>query len=157
MPVEATAPIGAAEFLNLLPQTAPFRFVDRVLEIDEKHVVAEYRFTGEEFFYAGHFPGDPVTPGVILAEAMAQGGVALQALYLIAQEFGPERATRIRTVLTEIEIELLRPVIPPQTITICGELILYRARKIRSLVKMLNERGEVLATAKIAGMGVPVA
>lgn len=141
------------ELLALLPQTGPFRFVDSVLEIDERHVVSSYRFRGDEFFYAGHFQDNPVTPGVILLEAMAQGGVVLQALFLTlqAKEVPVERLT---TVLTDLELEIHRPVIPPESVTVHGELLLWRAGKIRSRVKMFNDQKDLVATAKIAGVGV---
>ena len=59
----------------LLPHRPPFRFVDAVDELDPGGtVVARYRVTGEEGFLSGHFPGNPVFPGVIQLEALAQAG-----------------------------------------------------------------------------------
>ncbi len=59
----------------LLPHRPPFRFVDSVDALDPgASVVARYRVTGGEDFLAGHFPGNPVFPGVIQLEALAQAG-----------------------------------------------------------------------------------
>ena len=65
--------------VGLLPHRPPFRFVDAVDElVDGPRVVARYRVTGDEPFLAGHFPGNPVFPGVLQLEALAQaGGIAL--------------------------------------------------------------------------------
>jgi 3-hydroxyacyl-[acyl-carrier-protein] dehydratase len=149
-----TTSLDHRELLALLPQRDPFRFVDRILEMDDRHVRASYRFRGDEPFYAGHFPGDPVTPGVILLEAMAQGGVVLQALYLFSKSSNGDQLRRTRMVLTDFSGEVYRPVIPPETVTIHSEVHFWRARKLRSKVKMVGAGNDLIATAVIGGMGV---
>jgi 3-hydroxyacyl-[acyl-carrier-protein] dehydratase len=62
--------------VSMLPQHPPFRFVDSVDDVvPAKYVDARYRVTGDEAFLAGHCPGNPVLPGVIQIEALAQTGV----------------------------------------------------------------------------------
>ena len=57
---------------RILPHRPPFLFIDRVVEIDGQQVTAVRTFRDDEDFFRGHFPGNPIVPGVLLLEAMAQ-------------------------------------------------------------------------------------
>lgn len=60
-----------------IPHREPFLLVDEILEQSDKHIVCRKRFTGDEFWYRGHYPDFPLTPGVLLCEAAMQAGAVL--------------------------------------------------------------------------------
>jgi len=64
---------------DLIPHRPPFLFVDQITELEEARIVTTRRFGTEEPYYAGHYPGNPITPGVLLCEACYQTGALLIA------------------------------------------------------------------------------
>ena len=73
--------LNKEQIMEILPHRPPMLLVDEILEMDENHVVGALHLTGDEFFFQGHFPGNPIMPAVFRLEALAQaGGVALLSL-----------------------------------------------------------------------------
>src|ERR671930_343015 len=77
------APFGREQIEAIIPHRDPFLFLDEVLELEPgRRVVARKRVRPDEWFFAGHFPGRPIMPGVIMVEALAQAG----AVAVLAEE-----------------------------------------------------------------------
>lgn len=142
------------EILELLPQREPFRFVDEILELDDDHVLAAHTWRPEADFYRGHFPGNPVTPGVLLVESMAQGGVVVLALHLMAKDDASE-LEKLAFYFTEANVEWSGVVRPGERILIRSRKVFFRRRKLRCEVEATREDGEVVCSGTLAGMGVP--
>jgi 3-hydroxyacyl-[acyl-carrier-protein] dehydratase len=151
MPGERLSP---GQILDLLPQQRPFRFVDEILDVDELRISGRYTFRHDEFFYRGHFPGRPITPGVILLESMCQVGVVALGIYLFALEHSAEAAADWTTLFVEAESEFLRSVTPGETVTIRGERIIWRRHKLRSRIEMFGADGALVAQTTASGVGV---
>lgn len=108
--------------MSILPHRYPFLLIDRVLEIEpQKRIVALKNFTINEEFFVGHFPGQPVVPGVLLIEAMAQAsGVLL--MHLDAER---ERKLLLFTAIDRARFR--RPVVPGDQARIEVEVLRLRS------------------------------
>lgn len=143
-----------SEVLAAIPQQDPFRFIDEILELDDEHIVASYRFRPEADFYRGHFPGKPITPGVLLVESMGQAGVVGLGIYLLVKERGRDAITNLVTVFTDAEVEFSGFVRPNERVIITGRKVFFRRLKLRSQVEMRLEDGTLVCAGMLAGMGV---
>lgn len=77
MPLRLAAPLDVPAIERVLPHRFPFLMIDRVIELGEDKVVALKNVSANEPYFAGHFPGHPIMPGVLQVEAMAQAGAVL--------------------------------------------------------------------------------
>lgn len=142
------------EVLELLPQQEPFRFVDEIVSVDEETIRAHYTFRPDADFYRGHFPGNPVTPGVILLESIAQVGVVALGIYLVALEGGRDEVRRRVALFADADVEFSGVVRPGTRVEINAKKIFYRRGKLRSEAEMRLDDGSIVCSATISGMGV---
>lgn len=142
------------QVLDLLPQQEPFRFVDEILEVSEDHIVARYTFRPDADFYRGHFPGDPVTPGVLLLESFAQVGVVSMGIYLIALEHGIEGVKSRVALFADANVDFTGIVKPGDRVTTSAKKVFYRRNKFRAEATMTLDDGTVVLSGTISGVGV---
>lgn len=138
------------QIISLLPYQHPFLFVDELTDISENRVTGNYTFKKDEYFYKGHFKDNPITPGVILTEVMAQIGVVCLGIYLMENEVSSENKPKI--ALTSHAIEFYLPVFPEDKVTVISEKEYFRFNKLKCKVKMINEKEELICRGFISGM-----
>jgi 3-hydroxyacyl-[acyl-carrier-protein] dehydratase len=126
-----SGPLDINQIQAILPHRYPFLLIDRVLEIErKKKIVAIKNVTINEPFFAGHFPGFPIMPGVLIVEAMAQAG---GAMLLTEVE---DRNDKL-IVFTGIEkARFRRPVVPGDQLRIEVEMLSWKEGHSRIAVRM---------------------
>ena len=121
---------------DLLPHRDPFLFLNKITHCSDEEIHAEYLFTGEEVFFAGHFPGYPVVPGVLLIEMLAQcGGAGLKQ-----QGITPEKGLFF---LATIEKAKFRKEIKP------GDRAIIEVKNLRCSKRVIKQSGVVKVDGEI--------
>ncbi len=131
---------GSEDIKKLIPQRFPFLMIDRVMEASPEKVVAIKNVTASEQFFKGHFPGQPIMPGVLIIEAMAQTGIILYK-----QIFPNDKVL----FLVSVKSRFSKPVIPGDQMVITVEPIKMMSKMgIFKAVVMIEEHK--VAEAEIA-------
>ena len=146
------------EILAHLPYKSSFRFVDEIVSIDENNVTGNYTLRKEAFFYEDHFPGNPVTPGVIVTEIMAQIGLVVLGIYLLLnrdQKTGRDKEENIFPLLTSAEVSFFKIVLPGEKVTVISKKQYFRFNKLKCYVEMTDEAGALIARGMFSGIIKP--
>jgi 3-hydroxyacyl-[acyl-carrier-protein] dehydratase len=100
--------LNIARIMHAIPHRYPFLMIDRVVDLQLDHsAVGIKNVSANESFFAGHFPGHPVMPGVLIIEAMAQ-----TAAVLVVETLGPNAAGKVVYFMTIENAKFRRPVVP---------------------------------------------
>lgn len=140
--------------ISSLPYSKPFLFVDEIIQIDTEGCTGSYRFPEDSFFYQGHFKDNPITPGVILTECMAQIGVVCLGVYLLQnnQIEISEDFKNIQIALSSSQMDFYLPVIPGEQVKVVSKKEYFRFNKLKCSVEMFNSKDELVCRGAIAGM-----
>lgn len=140
--------------LNLLPYKSSFRFVDHISSLDADGVVGEYTLREDAFFYEDHFVGNPVTPGVIITEIMAQIGLVVLGIFLVFQEADINSGEEDLgfPLLTSTDVSFSRMVLPGQKVVVKSKKEYFRFGKLKCYVEMLNTDNEIVARGTFSGV-----
>lgn len=135
--------IDSRRIQELIPHRDPFLFVDQVtsLNAEEKSVVARKTISIDEPYFRGHFPGNPIMPGVLIIEALAQTGlICLFELKMVEPD--------AEFFFTGIEqVKFRRPVVP-------GDLLELHAKLLKNRRTLWKFEGRAFAGGQIAAEGV---
>jgi beta-hydroxyacyl-ACP dehydratase FabZ len=139
--------LGPKEIAEILPHRYPFLLVDRIVELElGKRVVGIKNVTINEAYFAGHFPGHPIMPGVLILEAMAQVGGVLLMRSLNA------RAEKKVVYFTGIDrARFRRPVVPGDQMRLEVELLHLRRQMCR-MKAAASVEGKVVADAVMSSI-----
>ncbi len=109
---------------GILPHRSPFLFVDEILEVEKGvKILASKKFHSSEYFFEGHFPGNPVVPGVIIVEALAQvGGI------LVYESFKDDIKDMLPALAGLENVRFKKPVLPDDEVRMTVNLIKARSR-----------------------------
>ena len=137
--------LAIEEIMKVLPHRYPFLLVDRILELEPKRVVGIKNVTINEPFFAGHFPGHPVMPGVLVIEAMAQVG----GMLLMGAIDDPQSKVVYFTSLNNVKWR--RPVKPGDQLRFELDLLQVRGTMCR-MQGVAKVDGEVVCEAEMGAM-----
>lgn len=127
-----------AEIERLIPHRPPMLLIDEIVERESDKIICRKQFHADEYFFQGHYPGEPITPGVILCEASMQAGAALLAGQLDDDVQGVPVATRMN------DVRFRRMVKPGDTIEIEVQLTERVANAFFMKAKVSCEGKQVL-------------
>jgi 3-hydroxyacyl-[acyl-carrier-protein] dehydratase len=142
------------KILSHLPYKSSFRFIDDISLLTENEIIGEYTLREDAFFYEDHFVGNPVTPGVILTEIMAQIGLVVLGIFLVLKEsdFKKVNEESLFPLLTSTDVSFYKMVLPGQKVTVISKKQYFRFGKLKCYIEMLDSSKEIIAKGMFSGI-----
>lgn len=144
-----------SDILKYLPYKSSFLFVDHISYLNENEVMGDYTLKKDSFFYEDHFIGNPVTPGVIITEIMAQIGLVVLGIYLINNSTNALNHSTGQTLfplLTSTDVSFYKMVLPGEKVTVVSKKQYFRFGKLKCQVEMHNTKEELVAKGTFSGV-----
>ena len=140
--------------LNHLPYKSSFRFVDNISLLNENEVRGEYTLKKDSFFYEDHFAGNPVTPGVIITEIMAQIGLVVLGIFLMLKETDLKftKNDSLFPLLTSTDVSFYKMVLPGERVTVISKKQYFRFGKLKCYIEMSDSSEELIAKGMFSGI-----
>ena len=127
-----------AGIMRAIPHRYPFLLVDRVVELEhDSHCVGLKNVTFNEQFFQGHFPTEPVMPGVLIIEAMAQTSAVL-----VVETLGGEMRGKLVYFMSIESAKFRRPVVP-------GDQLRIKVTKLQKRMRVWKIRGEATVDGRV--------
>ena len=132
-----------------------FYKINSLEKTEAQKYVAQIVINKDHDVFKGHFPGNPVTPGVIITEIMAQIGLVVLGIHLMLTDDKQQGAVMDEgsfPLLTSTNVEFYKMVLPEEKVIVSSEKQYFRFGKLKCLVKMHNTAGELIAKGTFAGV-----
>ena len=143
------------KIVDQLPYKSSFLFVDNISLLNDDEVIGDYTLHKDAFFYEDHFAGNPVTPGSVIIEIMAQIGMVVLGIHLITRasdEFVVTGEGQLFPLLTSTDVSFYKMVLPGEKVTVISKKQYFRFGKLKCYVEMHNTSGEILAKGMFSGL-----
>lgn len=136
------------EVRKLVPQKYPFLFIDKVIELQkESRIVCLKNISGNEPFFAGHFPDFAIMPGVLIVEALAQASIIL-----FKKSFDIEKNKGKVFLLASVNVRFTKPVFPGDQLVL--EINTEKIISSAAIVKGIAKVGEKIVTKATLSFGI---